>query len=467
MLLYIIYIEPLLMMMNRLTTGLSISSLVQQKDEDFCDDVNFLGEKLEDLVVIEKIYREFEDFSGAILSRSKKSKVMGLGIWKDKQVWPLQWLQVVPSIKIFGFQITPNYKQTLKLCWESCFSGFRKTVMSWSSRQLNTLLQRVEVLRVFATSKLWYMASALPLPSKFSKKFEALMGSFLWMGKLERLQLDEIKNPRLAGGLGLPCVLSKADALFLTQTCRLLISPGSKQYCHVRYWLGLHLGEYFPDMSAGPHAEVICQYLKHMRLLLVGGLVLGDVNVNRLSSVTAKGLYSEFTSTFPPPKVIYKYEVDWKLVWERLDLSVLEPLGREYLFMIIQNVVPNRERLFMKMNMVESPNCLVCGVREDNTHVFTECVLVREAWGWLRMRLLSLLPEECSKTSNFEFISLMFSKHFMEREAVWLLGVYVEFVWQHRILKKTSLKIEHLVGQTKYRYKFSRTPSLEYIFGIN
>ena len=35
MLLYIIYIEPLLMMMNRLTTGLSISSLVQQKDEDF------------------------------------------------------------------------------------------------------------------------------------------------------------------------------------------------------------------------------------------------------------------------------------------------------------------------------------------------------------------------------------------------------------------------------------------------
>ena len=223
-------------------------------------------------------------------------------------------------------------------------------------------------------------------------------------------------------------------------------------------------------MSAGPHAEVICQYFQHMRLLLVGGLVLGDVNVNMLSSVTAKGLYSEFTSTFPPPKVIYKYEVDWKLVWERLDLSVLEPLGREYLFMIIQNVVPNRERLFLKMNMVESPNCLVCGVREDNTHVFTECVLVREAWGWLRMRLLSLLPEECSKTSNFEFISLMFSKHFMEREAVWLLGVYVEFVWQHRILKKTSLKIEHLVGQTKYRYKkskFSRTPSLEYIFGIN
>ena len=164
--------------------------------------MNYLREKLEDLVVIENIFREFEDFSGAILSRSKKSKVMGLGIWKDKQVWPLQWLQVVPSIKIFGFQITPNYKQTLKLCWESCFSGFRKTVMSWSSRQLNTLLQRVEVLRVFATSKLWYMASALPLPSKFSKKFEALMGSFLWMGKLERLQLDEIKKTKACWWFG-------------------------------------------------------------------------------------------------------------------------------------------------------------------------------------------------------------------------------------------------------------------------
>ena len=80
--------------------------------------------------------------------------------------------------------------------------------MSWSSRQLETLIQRVEVLRLFATSKLWYKASALPLPAKFAKKFESSMVKFLWVGRLEKLKIDEVKNPYLSGGLNLPCVIS-------------------------------------------------------------------------------------------------------------------------------------------------------------------------------------------------------------------------------------------------------------------
>ena len=200
MLLYIIYIEPLLLMIGRMTRGLAVS-FVQQKDEDYCDDINFVGESVDDLIIIEEIFNNFEDVSGAILSRSVKSKVMGLGTWKGKQDWPLPWLRVVPVIKMFGIQVTPSYKQTLQLSWESCLSGFRKTVMSWKARQLNTLIERVEVLRLFATSRLWYKASVLPLPSSFVKKFESIMGSFLWVGKLERLQINELKNPRWAGGL--------------------------------------------------------------------------------------------------------------------------------------------------------------------------------------------------------------------------------------------------------------------------
>ena len=72
------------MMMRRMTRGLSVS-LVQQRDEDFCDDVNFLGEKISDLVVIEEIFSNFGDISGAIFSRSQKSKVMGLGPWRGRQ----------------------------------------------------------------------------------------------------------------------------------------------------------------------------------------------------------------------------------------------------------------------------------------------------------------------------------------------------------------------------------------------
>ena len=64
-----------LMMMRRMTVGLSVS-LIQQKYDDCCDDVNFIGERVSDLLVIQEI---------AILLRSNKSKVMGLGAWKGRQ----------------------------------------------------------------------------------------------------------------------------------------------------------------------------------------------------------------------------------------------------------------------------------------------------------------------------------------------------------------------------------------------
>ena len=98
---------------------------------------------------------------------------MGLGIWRNRNGWPLPWLKVRSELKVFGFQITPVYKNTLERSWAECFLGVNKVLISWSSRQLETLVQIVEVLRLFVTGKLWYKASALPLPLKFAKKFES------------------------------------------------------------------------------------------------------------------------------------------------------------------------------------------------------------------------------------------------------------------------------------------------------
>ena len=60
MLLYIIYIEPLLLMIKRRIRGLSMSSFVQ-KDDDYCDDLNFSSESDDYLVIIEDVFVKFEN----------------------------------------------------------------------------------------------------------------------------------------------------------------------------------------------------------------------------------------------------------------------------------------------------------------------------------------------------------------------------------------------------------------------
>ena len=344
-------------------------------------------------------------------------------------------------------------------------------LMSWSSRQLNTLIQRVEVIRIFATSKLWYKASALPLPPKYAKKFESAIFRFLWIGKLEKLKLDEIKNPVLYGGLGLPCVMSKADSLFLTQTCRLISDSGNKQYKHIQYWLGLYVREYFPDMGMGPHAELISPYFFHMKALLVGGILLGDVKARRLGETTAKNLYASFTSSFPPAKIEYKFaDVEWSRVWRRLQSPMLEAGAREIFFLLINNIIANRDRLFSKFRMVPSPNCVLCNVLHDNVHVFCECILVRESWFWIRQRLLGMLPDLFRMSSNFEFLNLMFESDIMDSEVVWLLGAYVQLVWDSVICKKKYLKLETMKSELSMKYlthQRSNMPNLGHIVGLH
>ena len=139
--------------------------------------------------------------------------MVGFGKWAGREDWPLEWIKPVKSLKIFGIYICDSYEEMLKVNWEYRFKKFSDAIFSWSARILDTLQQRVEVIRVFALSRVYYVAAILPVKSSMVKKFESLMGKFIWnfSGKVLRIALDEIKNEKSVGGLKLPCLASMAD----------------------------------------------------------------------------------------------------------------------------------------------------------------------------------------------------------------------------------------------------------------
>ena len=70
MLLYIIYIEPLLLYLERHAVGLKIGVISQCVDA-YCDDVNKMTNSLSDYQLVDTAVRKLEAVSGAILSRDK------------------------------------------------------------------------------------------------------------------------------------------------------------------------------------------------------------------------------------------------------------------------------------------------------------------------------------------------------------------------------------------------------------
>ena len=115
------------------------------------------------------------------------------------------------------------------------------------------------------------MATILPINITMVKKFEKEFGKFLWTasGKVLRVSLGEMKNCSEMGGLGLPCVMSKSNALLLSQMLRMLSSNDKKSIGQVGYWIGELLGNLVQGIDGGVHANDVPAYFDHFSHLVV------------------------------------------------------------------------------------------------------------------------------------------------------------------------------------------------------
>ena len=462
MLLYIIYIEPLLIYLERVLVGIKVAR-IPQCIEAYCDDVNILTNRMSDFLVLDAAVRKFESVSGAILSREKKCKVLGFGTWRNEENWPLDYIKSVKEIKIFGIFVMDSYRGMIKKNWEFRFEKFQNIVKSWSPRILETLNQRVEVLKMFALSRVYYVASILPLRKTMLKKFEKEMGNFLWRasGRVLRVPIGEVVNAHEAGGLGLPCLQSMCSSLLLSQLLRLLDSGDRKSIGHVQYWLGQVIGDMMVGLGRVQFAEVIPAYFTELEGLVVNVKTTDLVSGNGWRTVTNKIIYREHAKSFQVPKVVRESGIDYEGVWKRLLMPVLSAGAKDILYLLVHNKLPVRERLF-RIGLQVDPYCDLCpgGVFCDVDHFFCTCDRVAEVWRWVRGQLVGLMGGNCDCVSNWEIINLFLPGSRREKDLVWMIGMYIVKVWEEIYVRgKPRLRMEAFFGFLKFKYKSAQLGS--------
>jgi hypothetical protein len=353
---------------------------------------------------------------------------MGLGTWAGRLDWPLPWLHTSPTIKVLGIVFSADYAATLAATWDRVAAGVIKTLSVYRGRHLPTLRQRVQVLTEFVLSKVWYFCQALPLPSTAAARLRTAVADFLWRGRLERLPFDELHRPRDQGGLGLPCLQTRAEALFAKQHCHFL-AAGGRLAAHAAFWLGPALQPYLPALPATPHSASGPSALYATLLpLLLEVFSLPGVDVADLAAVTSRGVYQHWTSDLPPPKIERKRPlVPWKLAWARLDASAADPLAQDLFFSLLHNILPVPARLH-RMGL-EAASCPFCQVPyADLLHCFTACPRVAVAWGYLFARASLALN---AVVGDEELLLLAWGGPASERVQVAVLA-YASWVWESR-----------------------------------
>ena len=460
MLLYILYVEPLLWTLEKKITGLRVDS-IEQKLEAYCDDVNITTDKLEDFKVVDKVVKKFEKVSGAILSRNKKCKVIGFGNWACKLDWPLDWIKPVKSEKIFGIFICDSYDEMLRLNWDFRFKKFSNSIITWSPRVLDTLQQRVDVIRMFGLSRVYYVASILPVTPNIVKKFESLMGKFIWnrSGRILRVALDEIKNRKLDGGLQLPCLASMADSLLVSQCVRLINSGDKKSLQHLSFWLGDLLGTLLPGLGQMNSALVIPEYFSHIGEVFADMMISDAITAGTLKSITNKMLYAEMTTSFPPPKVVMESSLDYSLTWSRLHNSVVNAKARDVMYLLIHNKLPVPERLF-RIRLKNDPYCQGCVGAEicDVEHYFSKCEGIVGAWTAVKAEILRYGKFK-TIVDDWKILNLMFPKSKLDKELIWLVSSYVWYVWDSVYVRGADVRAEQFFGFLRFKYKELQTNS--------
>ena len=255
-LLYCLYMEPLLRRLAKQLPGLQVGE-AKQKDNGYADDVNAAVTSDADLVTIGTSFQLFERASGAILSRTEKSKIMGLGKWKKRTVWPLPWLQTVKQLKILGVEIPQDPARIQAVNWKPAIDSFQHVLTDFGKRDLDTLDRRIQVIHQYALPKIWFIAQVVPPLNQHVDGINARIRSFLWNAGTRfvstyNVHYDVLTMPRDRGGLGLLNVELKSKALLVRQVGSALARGGDMRL-HWSYWLGGRMSDLVPGMEDGPH----------------------------------------------------------------------------------------------------------------------------------------------------------------------------------------------------------------------
>ena len=160
-----------------------------------------------------------------------------------------------------------------------------------------------------------------------------------------------------------------------------------------------------------------------------------ELPVKDIEKVTVKELYRSFTETLPPPKVMYKPDPGrvWENVWININNPMLRVKEREFLFLLVHNILPTRERLF-RMNMVESEACVCGGGVESLEHIFFTCVKSQSAWSWMRRKMETVVVG-ARLFSASDFMKMDFkSKTFL-----FFMNFYFSFIWKKLKTENTAV----------------------------
>ena len=376
--------------------------------------------------------------SGAKLNL-QKTKGIWMGKWKSRSDHPfgISWVE---NCKILGIRFGNNITQDD--IWQPVLTKFINILNLWKQRRLS-FVEKSNVVKIIACSKIWYIGSVFILPQYYLKQFERTIFQFLWPSKMEPIKRLVAQNYKKNGGLDIVNIETKLQSLRLKHLQNIVQSNSAKYTFFSVYWVGYNLRKFQPLLARNniPHSEVLSDFyrqcIKDFNYFLC---IKNDNYIYTFGNMSVKQYYTILLENIViQPRIVSIFPtINFQEVFKNLYNPFIDRFARDITFRLIHDTLPVSYFMYY-IGLNKEKNCVLCKNRiETITHLFYECSFVKP--------LLSLLKNWLNTLSGNKFQHLNFSHirfhtvpdfdKTITSLCLYLISLYNYIVWRVRCINR-------------------------------
>ena len=143
----------------------------------------FFLKDTEDMYILEQILDSFFQVSGLKINNDK-TQIMKLGSTSQGNVDMnnvTSFCKMVPFVNVLGVYFSLDIDAQEQINYKEILSKIKISLGWWKQRDL-TLFGKIQLVKVFAISKLLYVSSIMSVPSWVIKEIDTICFNFIWNG---------------------------------------------------------------------------------------------------------------------------------------------------------------------------------------------------------------------------------------------------------------------------------------------
>ena len=369
----------------------------------YADDTSFVVVAERAIVDIFNVYSLYERGSGAKLNLSK-CEGLWLGSWNGRSDAPVDILWSSVKIKVLGVFLGPGILEEVN--WRPRITAVENALNSWRQRSLS-YRGKALVINALALSRIWYVASLIPVPFWVVSELNSLLFKFFWSGKRDLVARQVVYQPTFLGGFSVVDCQAKIWALRVQWVRRFVISPVSWSF--MVHWFSAVFAVppqmvfsypffFSPDSLPPFYRELVLAWRACNGSFASGSLGIGvGIDFCSVYSVSTKSAYLYLLSErFVRPHCEVKFypvfgSLYWPTTWRQLFFFDLDRPVIDLCWKLAHGVLYTAERL--SSFGYDLPTACFCGhPMESLQHLFFDCSLASSVWDWVQSLLFSVSP---------------------------------------------------------------------------